>query len=88
MGIIRDGLLEPYWISCEERQYIVKKDTGKVDKNQKSITENMGYYSNRFEALKKIADLQINSNDKVFKVSEYFQEYNNTIRELIRVIGE
>lgn len=88
MSIIKDTLLEPYFIDCDEFSYVVKLDTGKtsLDKKlniEKPIYENKGYYSNKLGAIQRIVSLKMNSSEEIRTINEYFTEQNKLTRELI-----
>jgi hypothetical protein len=93
MSTIKDKLLEPYFIECEEFSYTVKMDTGKFSTDKKSgetkpIYELKGYYSNKLGAVKKIVQLKMNSSEEVRTINQYFTEQNQLIRDLIKELGE
>lgn len=88
MSIIKDTLLEPYFIECKGVQYILKLSTGKLDKNLKSVTTIEGYFYNKSAAYRMVAKLKVSSDVLVRTMKEHNEAEMSIYRQFLDRLGE
>lgn len=74
---IIDEIIKPYSINLTSENYDVLEDTGRKDKDEKTIFKTHGHFSSAESALNKISKLLVETN-KIYTVSEYVKELKET----------